>query len=144
MAISCFEKFTGNDWVRYAYFANLAAAAGCFFFSIISMIFNYPVGQGIYVLVVGLLILLLSGGCSCIGACLKAREFVVEKMFCGHPAFVGAIYILLSIYCFIVISPCIGAGMLILVAALTEFCAECNVIADKSSAKKPSTASNSV
>jgi len=144
MAITCWDSFTGHNWERYSGISAMLSIFACLFFSILTFILEYDVGIGVYTLFVGLIMIPLeTTWMDCIKPFFLCREFFNETLKFRNPALKGVMYTLMSILMFaLVLTPCVGSGIFLLVTAILMFFAQCNKIqdeADEARASKSST-----
>lgn len=131
MAISCWERFTGNDWERYANITGGISSVMVVFFAVMTWVFKFNAGIGAYTFFVGLFMMFFETPVvSWIGPCGKCRKFIDDNLFMKHPAVRAIVYVCLSILTFMYKTPSIGGGMFMLLTAILKSFAQCNVVAD--------------
>mmetsp|Transcript_1937 Transcript_1937/g.3079 ORF Transcript_1937/g.3079 Transcript_1937/m.3079 type:complete len:155 (+) Transcript_1937:49-513(+) len=132
MAIGWYERCTGYNWQRAADISGQVATVCCIGFAIINWIFKYNIGIGVYTFFIGLIMTIweMPFLYACIGPCTKLYQAFQEKLYFKKPIVRTILYIGLSIVTFIRETPCIGAGMLLLVAAIFNVLAQMNQISD--------------
>ena len=131
MAIGCWESFTGHNWERYANISGQLTSVLVIFFAIMTWLFKYNIGVGVYTFFFGLFMLWLETPLvDWIGPCFKCKTSFVEFLFLKNPAVRGVVFICASILMFMYHTPCIGAGIFLIFTALLKFFAQCNATSD--------------
>lgn len=131
MAIGCWEKFTGTNWERYADLCGGLTAVLLIFFSIMTWLFKYNTGVGVYTFFVGLFVLFFETPIlSWIGPLGKCRDSCNEGLYYKQPGFRAIVYIVLSILTLAYKTPCIGGGIFLLFTAILKLFAQANVVSD--------------
>lgn len=131
MTISAWDRFTGYNWERYASVCGGITAVLCIGFAIINWLFKYNAGIGAFTFFVGFLVAFWETSVyNIIGPCKQAKTFCMETVKLNQPVLRGLIYILLAILPLIYKTPCIAAGIFLLLTALLSFFAQCNKVAD--------------
>ena len=131
MAIGCWEKFTGTNWERYSNVFGGITSFLVIFFAIMTWIFKYNAGVGAYTFFIGFFVMFFETPVvSWIGPLGNCRDFCNKVLFMEHPAVRGIVYIAVSILMFMYKTPCIAAGICLLITSILKFFAQCNVAAD--------------
>lgn len=132
--ISCWDSFTGHNWQRYSEVSAVLSAISCLFFAILTWLLGgYDVGIGVFTFFVGLLMIPLeTNWLDCIKPFFLCREFFNNTLYFRNPALKAIIYVCFSIVMFAIeITPCVGAGIFLLITALLQFFAQCNKFQDE-------------
>ena len=128
MAIDNWDKFIGNNWERYADLCGGVSACLVIIFACMTWFFKYNTGIGVYTFFIGLFMLWEETPIlDWIRGCKESFNNTVQMK---HPAVRAVVYILASILMFFYQTPCIGAGIFLLLTAILKFFAQINVTAD--------------
>lgn len=141
MAIGCFEQFTGCNWERTAGHCGTLASIMCIFFGIMTWVFEYNIGIGLYTFLIGIIISIweINFIYKCFGPCMKVYQFVQETLQFKRPIVLTIVYTLMSIVTFLRATPSIGGGIFLLFAALINIFAQVNQTSDANDKSKSGT-----
>jgi hypothetical protein len=126
VAVSFYEQFVGTDWERIAAITSQISAGTCITVGILSMFSGFNVWIGLYTMTVGLILSIweLPVIYSCVPRCGEFQAIALEQLYMKVPSTKGAVYILLSIVCFLQHTICVVAGLALLFSGiLNEFAA---------------------
>mmetsp|Transcript_26279 Transcript_26279/g.26532 ORF Transcript_26279/g.26532 Transcript_26279/m.26532 type:complete len:157 (-) Transcript_26279:184-654(-) len=128
MTIGFMEKFTGVDWAKYAAIAGKFTALASIALSLVSLVFGFYIGVGIWTLIVGLFLAIWEFPVIyffCPGFD-KISTFFLETLFIKIFIVRAILYFVLSGFMYPTPSPCIAVGMCLNITGILLIFAQIN------------------
>jgi hypothetical protein len=105
----------------------------CWLFAVLTFITKYDTGTGVYTLFMGFLMMPFETTVlDCVGPIFSCKTFFNETCKFNQPIVRCVLYTLMAIGTFaIAVTPCVAAGILLLVTAILLSFAQCNKMQDE-------------